>query len=235
MGWFAKFIRQIWRNPNLLQVKSRLSPSEVFEDQKQQKFVMPTALLWFAANPDTSLEQLPTVEEPEESETRCEDGMEAQSAERQPILVVPFVPGMSEQLKRISENFGVSTWYTYPGRSMDRFTEHRGRIPFSKTRFSIYGCQCSCGVKYVGESYCNLKVRVSEHLQPSSGSAYSDHLQIQCPRNVTNKHHQFQSGSIIKDFCVTIILLAIRQFPGLNWRIFLRRISKKRSIRIMHC
>ncbi len=142
---------------------------------------MPTALLCFAANSDMTSEQLLIDEEPDDVERRLEDrdGIEqgeAQSAERQPILVVPFVPGVSEQLKRISEKFGISMWYMYPGRSMDRFTEHRGRIPSSKTRYSIYGCQCSCGVKYVGESYHNLKVRVSEHLQASSGSAYSDHL-----------------------------------------------------------
>ncbi len=72
--------------------------------------------------------------------------------------------------------FGISTWYSYPGRPLDRFTEHRGHTLISKSRNMVYCCQCSCGIQYIGQSFRNLKVRVSEHLLRNSRSAVSVHI-----------------------------------------------------------
>ncbi len=56
------------------------------------------------------------------------------------------------------------------------FTAHRGRPPISKTQDCVYCAVCSCGLQYVGETNRNLKLRLSEDLQPSSNSALSNHL-----------------------------------------------------------
>ncbi len=92
------------------------------------------------------------------------------------VMVAPSVPGVSDRLRKIASSFGLWTWFTFPGKVPDMFTEHRGRTHKSKSRYSVYCCQCSCGIQYVGESNRNLKVRVAEHLHASSGSAFSSHL-----------------------------------------------------------
>ncbi len=93
-----------------------------------------------------------------------------------PIMVIPFVQGIAEKLKNIAARHGVKTWYTYPGRALDKFTQHRGRTHISKSRFAVYSIKCSCGMEYIGESERNLKIRLSEHLRNSSTSAFSYHL-----------------------------------------------------------
>ncbi len=67
-------------------------------------------------------------------------------------------------------------WFQYPGKVAQMFTCHRGRTHKSKSKNAIYCCYCSCGKQYVGESTRNLKVHLSEHLQPSSNSSFSMHL-----------------------------------------------------------
>ncbi len=98
---------------------------------------------------------------------------------RPPVLLTPYVPGVSELLRKVANKFEVLSWYTYPGKAMDLFTRHRGRVHLSKTRNSVYCAICSCGCEYVGETNRNLKVHIREHLQPSSSSALTAHLKEQ--------------------------------------------------------
>ncbi len=96
--------------------------------------------------------------------------------QQRPTMIVPFVPGTSDKLRKVAGQFGLGTWFSYPGRLFDLFTSHRGRIHLSKARDSVYCLSCSCGTQYVGESNRNLKVRIGEHLRNSSRSALTDHL-----------------------------------------------------------
>ncbi len=72
--------------------------------------------------------------------------------QRTPILITPFVPVLSDQLKKIANKFDVRSWYTFPRKSMDMFTGHRGRSHLSKCRDVVYCAICSCGCQYVGET-----------------------------------------------------------------------------------
>ncbi len=198
--WFAKFDRQLRNNPDLLKTRSQLNFEKVFENAKQQRFEMPTAQSRFL---DASLDHSNSSSVLNEKQSNC--GTEGTDAvwenthqitkehedlpnadqlllpliqeNRQPILIIPYVAGISDQLKRIVDDFEIKTWFSYPGSAMAHFSEYRGRLPVSKTRYAIYQCFCDCGCTYIGESGRNLKVRVSEHLQASSRSAFSDHLQ----------------------------------------------------------
>ncbi len=130
-------------------------------------------------------------QEPPEESREGEEGQNVpEGIPREPILIIPYVPGISDQLKRISSQFGVTTWFTYPGGSMDRFTQYRGRLPKSKTRHAVYQCLCNCGAAYIGESARNLKVRVAEHLHSSSRSGFSDHLQ-------NNQHRPAMKDTVV--------------------------------------
>ncbi len=95
---------------------------------------------------------------------------------RQPTLIVPYMNGVSDRLRMIAKKYDVRTWYTFPGKTMDAFTVHRGRLHESKARNTVYCAQCICGVEYIGESNRNLKVRLGEHKNRSSASAFSCHL-----------------------------------------------------------
>ncbi len=169
----------------------RLDPTEVFENGQQQHFLVPTVQLRF---PSITLDQSSSagsmsaqknnekIEPTEGCELAAEEAEPPVLENRQPTFVMPYVPGIGDQLKQIAQAYDISTWFAYPGSGLDQFTEYRGRLPLAKMRHSIYQCVCSCGEIYISESSRNLKVRVSGHLQCSSRSAFSDHLQ--------NKQHR---------------------------------------------
>ncbi len=191
--WMREFESEFQRNPALLTVRSRLNFEELFDDFAQQQFVQPTAAQRFPPvdlDPEEDMElsaerrsnqqQARTdgrgiLDEPEMDPEMDPDTATAVRHRKQ-LLLIPFVPGISDKLKTIAGRFGVPTWYTYPGRGLDRFTQHRGRTPISKTQNTVYCCQCSCGIQYVGESGRNLKIRVAEHTNIRSNSTLSEHL-----------------------------------------------------------
>ncbi len=112
---------------------------------------------------------------------------------RRPTMIVPFLPGVGDQLRQIANKHDVHICYTYPGRTADMFNAYRGKLHQSKSRFSVYQTHCSCGTSYMGETSQNLKVRISEHLQKSSKSAISKHLQKRKRRIPTNRTRTFAS------------------------------------------
>ncbi len=95
---------------------------------------------------------------------------------RHPVMVIPFLAGVSDRLRKAAAYYGVATWFKYPGRSMDMFTRFRGRVHPSKSQDVVYCTCCSCGLQYIGGSGWNLKVRLSEHIQNSSKSALTTHF-----------------------------------------------------------
>ncbi len=124
-------------------------------------------------------------------------------------MVLPFVPGTSDKLQKLAAQFGLGTWFAYPGRLTDMFTRYRGRVHTSKARYSIYCVSCSCGIQYVGESGRNLKVRISEHMRNSSKSALSYHL-LKYQHQPILKHTQIlateknlHKRKIIESLCIT--------------------------------
>ncbi len=117
--------------------------------------------------------------------------------EKQPVLLSPFIPGISEELKKIAGKYEVKCWYTFPGSSLDAFTQHRGRQHLSKASNCVYSTICSCGCRYVGESNRNLKVRMKEHTHPphhSSTTAFTAHLRP----NTRHQQTQRQTRQLTK-------------------------------------
>ncbi len=96
------------------------------------------------------------------------------------VLLVPYVSGVSEKLRRIAARYQISTWYSYSGKLGDSFkAAYKEGTHISKSRNMVYEMSCSCGTKYVGESCRNLKVRMAEHCDlKHSSSVLSNHLKI---------------------------------------------------------
>ncbi len=92
-----------------------------------------------------------------------------------PTLICPYIPHVSEWLRSLAVRFGVRSWMSYGGNMAQSFSNFKDKYHNSKSQFSIYAIDCSCGTKYVGESGRNLKVRIGEHKLQSSNSAISLH------------------------------------------------------------
>ncbi len=116
---------------------------------------------------------------------------------RQPTMILPYLPGLSDRLKRLAAEHQIRTWFTYPGNTFDKFNAHRGQIPRSKTRFAVYGTECKCGLQYIGESNRNLKVRLAEHKYRSSQSALSIHLRREKERGNEADHTAAMHNTVI--------------------------------------
>ncbi len=96
---------------------------------------------------------------------------------RHPVLIVPYVKGIGERLQQIARQADCATWWSYPGRASDRFSKFKGQIHPSKANNTVYCTECLCGLKYIGESLRNLKIRLHEHTRKSSKSTLSMHFQ----------------------------------------------------------
>ncbi len=186
--WFNQFEGDLRRKPQLLEINTSLVFEDYFDADGQQCFILPTVQnrlirkqsdditdhmdshLWpmdvrstaitsdNAASEDGQL----AIQEPERvTVDGCVPKIMPAAAIgvlREPTLISPFVPGISEPLKKIAAKYNIRSWYTYPGKPMDIFTRHRGRMHLSKCRDCVYCVICSCGCEYVGETNRNLKV-----------------------------------------------------------------------------
>ncbi len=179
--WIRQFERDLQRKPSLAYVPARLDVLSMFDAQGDQIFHQPTATDLIArerheepvqpvstgqmtagmaqmgtdsmedgAVAERQLKRKRNVVDAEENWADSEDLL--LSKQKVPIFLSPFVPGVSEDLKKISSKYELTTWYTYPGRPMDLFTRHQGRQHQSKAQNCVYCTMCSCGCKYVGES-----------------------------------------------------------------------------------
>ncbi len=215
---FKRWEKEIRRRPEMLEVNMKRIDEDLLDKSGQQRFVWPTAAARFQTGNDESnrseqLEErskknneeqpfdpdemdLEEIMEPERISRSGENVQNLPQMEHKPTMIVPFLPGVGDQLRQIANKHDVRIWYTYPGRTADLFNAYRGKLHQSKSRFSVYKVDCSCGTSYVGESSRNLKVRISEHLKKSSNSAISKHLQRGKEEySTTGKEHQL----ILKD------------------------------------
>ncbi len=173
--WFIEFQWELTRKPELLAVKTRLLPENIFDQRGRQIFSIPMAMHRYPSVPDVSEEDAQIVlDQQHDQDAELE---QLGNLPRRPILVSPYFLGVSEKLKRISGKFDLPCWLTYPGKISDRFTIYRGHLHLSKMQNSAYCTTCTCSLQYVGESNRNLKIRLAEHLSKSSNSALSHHLQ----------------------------------------------------------
>ncbi len=66
------------------------------------------------------------------------DQVHSTEVDRRPVIVFPFVQGVSDKLRKTAAKYGFKSWLTFPGKLADLFTEYRGRAHNSKSRFAVY-------------------------------------------------------------------------------------------------
>ncbi len=70
------------------------------------------------------------------------------------ILLIPYVPGISDKLRTVARRYELPVWYSYPGKLGDGFSSvYKDSTHPSKIRHAVYEAICSCGQRYVGKSY----------------------------------------------------------------------------------
>lgn len=78
------------------------------------------------------------------------------------MVIIPYVAGLSEAIRRVGEEVGIKTVFSATDTLKKRLTHVK---PKSKQRDKdvIYKIPCECGAQYIGETGRPLEVRVSEH------------------------------------------------------------------------
>ena len=81
---------------------------------------------------------------------------------------VPYVSGLSEDLRRICRRYDIRTVFTTTSTLPPQFTRVKGVDPLLSRAGVVYKIPCSCGKEYIGETKRALGTRLKEH-QAASG------------------------------------------------------------------
>ena len=83
--------------------------------------------------------------------------------QRSPLVMLPYVSGISEDIRRACWKFGVRVVFKF-GRSLwSVLTKVKDRLPAEKQSKVVYQIPCSCGKTYIGETTRKLETRMKEH------------------------------------------------------------------------
>lgn len=78
-------------------------------------------------------------------------------------LVIPYVKGLSEKIRRIAASFGLRTAF-HSRLTLERLLcNRRPDIEMLDRKNIIYSIPCECGYEYLGETSRPLRVRLEEH------------------------------------------------------------------------
>ena len=78
-------------------------------------------------------------------------------------LVIPYVRGTSEKIRRIAKKYGLRTAFHSRNTIGKLLCNTSPKLPKLEIKNVIYSLPCECGVKYFGETSRPLGVRVAEH------------------------------------------------------------------------
>jgi hypothetical protein len=93
----------------------------------------------------------------------------AQSTQKRPPIVIPYIKGVSEQLRRIYKTHHIPTYFK-PINTLRQLLVHpKDKLDKERTVGPVYHITCEdCSANYIGESERSLKARFQEHQRPSS-------------------------------------------------------------------
>ena len=88
-----------------------------------------------------------------------------QLAEEEPkyTICLPYVAGLSEDLRRVCRKYGIRTVFTTISTLRQQLTRVKDVDPLLKRAGVVYKIPCSCGQEYIGETKRTLETRLKEH------------------------------------------------------------------------
>ena len=103
------------------------------------------------------------------------------------VITIPYVAGLSEDIRRICWRFGVKTVFRTKHTLRTSLVNLKDRLTDDRRSMVVYRVPCSCGKVYVGETKRALSVRIKEHqdavrLGHTDKSALAEHAWTACHR-----------------------------------------------------
>ncbi len=88
------------------------------------------------------------------------------------IITIPYVPELSEKLKKSFKAFGVQVCFKPCNTIRQKLVHPKDKPDKQKKCEVIYGIKCSdCPAAYVGETKQALISRIKQHRRPSTNEA----------------------------------------------------------------
>ena len=86
--------------------------------------------------------------------------------QKQPSIttnIIPYIPGISEKIKRVGDKFQVKTVFKTENTMRSILTQTKPKNEEQSSKNCIYSIPCVCGKYYTGETKRPLSVRTKEH------------------------------------------------------------------------
>ena len=83
--------------------------------------------------------------------------------EKGPLVVIPYVAGMSEDIRRVCRKFNIRVVFKSGRTLRSMLTKVKDTLPLGKQSNVVYRIPCSCGQVYIGETKRRLETRLKEH------------------------------------------------------------------------
>ena len=83
--------------------------------------------------------------------------------QRPPVVMLPYVAGISEDVRRVCRRFGRKVIFKSGISLRSVLTKVKDTLPAEKQSKGMYQIPCSCGRAYIGETTRGLETRMKEH------------------------------------------------------------------------
>ena len=81
---------------------------------------------------------------------------EDQEVDKTPLVMIPYVVGVSEDIRRVCGMFGVRVTFRSGRTLCSILTRVKDTLPLEKQSGVVYQIPCSCGLVYIGETIRRL-------------------------------------------------------------------------------
>ena len=130
-----------------------------------------------------TMEETKEMTREEEEATTVTNGMKREEKKR--LMVIPYIRGFSEELKRNFGGYGISTYFRPTNTPCQLLVHPKDPLAKDKVVDPVYKINCEeCEATYVGETEHSLKARFGEHRRPiSTTSEVLKHIHTDSPNN----------------------------------------------------
>ena len=101
----------------------------------------------------------PPTQETADTSSRDEE----QEEERGPLVVIPCVAGMREDIRRVCRRFNIRVVFKFSWTLCSMLTMVKDTLPIGIQFNLVYCIPCSCGQVYTRETRQRLETRLKEH------------------------------------------------------------------------
>ena len=100
-------------------------------------------------------------------------------------MSIPYIAGLSKDIKRFARNFDIRTVFTSQRTPQQSLTQVKDQFPDTLKAYVVYRITCSCGKMYIGETKRALGTRIMEQ---------QDACCLYCPEKSVVAEHAWCTG-----------------------------------------